>query len=103
MATFTCFVGAIRPSNPGNIDEFTYYYPVIADVLMLDSNDVVLIPGDDVNLGAGLLELASTEPMESADTLTDWRRKIMDNLRPQYPQIDPMDEIVVKYMDDASA
>jgi hypothetical protein len=103
MATFTCFVGALRPSNPGNIDEFTFYYPILAEVLMLDADDVVQIPGDDPNMGLGLLELASTEPMEATDTLSDWRRKLMGNLRPQYPQIDVSDEIIVKYMDDASA
>jgi hypothetical protein len=103
MATYTAFAGALRPGMPGSFDGETYYYPVYADVIVLDENDVVLSVADQGNDWTGLLTLSSTEPFEGTDDLSDLRRKVISNLRPQFPQITEDDDLKVVWLDQDSS
>lgn len=100
MATFHAFIGALRPGTPSSFDGITYYHPVSADVLVLNNASVVQIPGNETNPGLAILSLSSIDGFVAGDDVNSLRRKLVANIRPQYPQIAANDTILAKWMSD---
>lgn len=100
MATYTAFCGSLRPGYPGSFDGETAYYPIYADVLVLDSQSRPVMVQNFPPPFSAFLQLASVESFSVNDTLATMRQKVLANLRPQYPQIKASDTIRTIWMDD---
>ena len=99
MATFHVFAGALRPGQPGTQDGIVFYYPVYADIVVLDESDEAIMPGDSPDTWTGYVTIGSSEPMEISDDMAAMRRKVLAGLREIYPQIDIADTIVTHWLD----
>lgn len=100
MATYTAFCGSLRPGIPGSFDGETAYYPIYADVLVLDSQSKPVMVQNGPGPWQGFLQLSSVDSFAVSDTLTTMRQKVLGNLRNQYPQIKATDTIRAIWMDD---
>lgn len=99
MATFTAFLGALRPGT-ANYDGQNYFYPVYADVVILDSQSRPQSINDSGNAWQCYVTVFSDDPFLVTDTLATLRTKAMAGIRRQFPQIKATDSIKAVWLDD---
>lgn len=99
MATYTAFLGALRPGTP-NFDGQHYYYPVYADMVILNAQNQPQSVNDSGNDWQCHVEVFSDDPIVVTDTLVTLRAKVMSVVRRQFPQIKATDTVKAVWLDD---